>query len=245
MKVVYVSGPYRGSSHWEVARNIERAREAARRLWSLGVVVICPHANTAMMDGDGIDFLAGDLELVRRSDAVVMLEGWEASEGARREREEAIRCGIPVYLGVEEAERALAGGADHASRVRRFDTGATRDADDGKLDIEGFFSPVVLLRFAEYMHRHRRTALGVRASDDWQKGMPKQVYMKSALRHVLEWWLAHRGCAASVYGGRKSLDADRLREAICGVLFNAMGYLYELEREGCDSAQPSSLSEAS
>jgi len=38
-------------------------------------------------------------------------------------------------------------------KVRTFDTGATRDTEDGKLDYEGFLSGRVLKRYAEYMIR--------------------------------------------------------------------------------------------
>lgn len=104
-------------------------------------------------------------------------------------------------------------------KIRIFKTGATRDVEDGKLDYEGFLSPVVLKRFAEYMNVHRIQKDGsIRTSDNWQKGMPKEAYMKSGLRHTMDWWLFHRG-----YKGRETLE-----DALCGVLFNAQGYLFEL-----------------
>ena len=59
--------------------------------------------------------------------------------------------------------------------MRNFDTGATRDVDTNKLDFEGFLSPVVLERYAEYMHKNRVQADGnLRDSDNWQKGIPKK-----------------------------------------------------------------------
>lgn len=51
--------------------------------------------------------------------------------------------------------------------------------------------------------------------------MPKAEYIKSAWRHFFDWWLIHRG-----YQGRGTIE-----DALCGVIFNAMGYLYELEKE--------------
>ena len=102
--------------------------------------------------------------------------------------------------------------------MRTFPTGATRDDEEEKLDYEGFLSPKVLRHYAEYMHQHRKQADGeMRASDDWQKGMPLDVYMKSLLRHVLRAWEDHR----------QGFDAQ---SALHGVLFNAMGYLYELDK---------------
>ena len=59
--------------------------------------------------------------------------------------------------------------------MRNFDTGATRDNDDEKMDYEGFLSPIVLKEFGRYMHKHRKQTDGkFRESDNWQKGMPKK-----------------------------------------------------------------------
>ena len=115
--------------------------------------------------------------------------------------------------------------------MREFDTGATRDSDDGKLDYEGFFSPAVLKRRAEYMHKHRMQADGVmRDSDNWQKGIPLDQYMKSGWRHFWEWWAAHRG--SNLAGP----DVD-IVEAICALMFNLEGYLHEYLDEQAEVEQ--------
>ena len=104
---------------------------------------------------------------------------------------------------------------------RKFDTGATRDVEDGKLDYEGFLSPLVLARFANYMHKHRIQKDGsLRDSDNWQKGIPRDVYMKSMWRHFMDVWLDHR-----VYG---QVDQVGMEDELCAVLFNVQGYLHEL-----------------
>ena len=41
---------------------------------------------------------------------------------------------------------------------RQFSTGANRNSEEGKLDFEGFISPLVIQRFGEYMHKHRHLA---------------------------------------------------------------------------------------
>jgi hypothetical protein len=69
------------------------------------------------------------------------------------------------------------------------------------------------------MHKHRIQSDGsLRASDNWQKGIPLDAYMKSQWRHHMDWWSLHRA------GGSQ----EDLEEAICAVLFNAQGYLHEL-----------------
>lgn len=101
----------------------------------------------------------------------------------------------------------------------------TRDDDTNKLDYEGFLSPLVLERFAEYMNKHRVQADGkIRDSDNWQKLFGDKhldVCMKSGFRHFMDWWLFHRG-----YKGR-----DDIESSICGLIFNANAYLYKLLKD--------------
>lgn len=105
------------------------------------------------------------------------------------------------------------------TEIRKFETGATRDIDVGKLDYEGFLSPIVLQRYAEYMNKHRHQSDGnLRDSDNWQKGIPKETYMKSAWRHFMDLWFEHRG-----FNSR-----DGIEEALCALIFNVMGYLHEI-----------------
>ena len=104
--------------------------------------------------------------------------------------------------------------------MREFETGATRDDCDDKPDYEGFLSPVVLEAYGRYMHRHRLQADGnLRDSDNWQKGIPAEEYMKSAWRHFVDWWLHHRGHQCLARGPEE--------EALCALLFNVMGYMHE------------------
>ena len=106
--------------------------------------------------------------------------------------------------------------------MRKFETGATRNIDLNKFDYEGFLSPLVLQKFGQYMHSHRKQADGqLRDSDNWQKGIPKEAYIKSGWRHFFDWWKEHRGY--------KTMDG--LEGAICALMFNAMGYLHEHLKE--------------
>lgn len=108
-------------------------------------------------------------------------------------------------------------------KIRTFDTGATRDTDAGKIDYEGFLSPLVIRRFGEYMHAHREMPDGTyRDSDNWQQGFPLDVLMKSGWRHFMDWWTMHRGDPENVD------DTEFMEEAICALLFNGMAYLHEL-----------------
>ena len=111
-----------------------------------------------------------------------------------------------------------------AEKTRTFDGGATRNSEEDKLDYEGFLSDLVIERYAQYLHSHRALEDGtLRDSDNWQRGMPLSVYMKSAWRHLVAWWSFHRMQFRGRYPNHKLLE-----DAICGVIFNASGYLHEL-----------------
>lgn len=108
------------------------------------------------------------------------------------------------------------------AEVRKFETGATRDVDTNKLDYEGFLEPSAVKRFAEYMHKHRVQSDGtLRDSDNWQKGIPKDAYMKSMWRHFHDVWAYHRGYKPN----------EPIEDALCALLFNVQGYLTTLLKE--------------
>ena len=112
-----------------------------------------------------------------------------------------------------------------AGAMRAFKTGATRNIDTSKFDFEGFISPSVEHRFAQYMHSHRKQKDGtIRDSDNWQKGLPIQVYQKSLVRHLLDLWLLWRGGTP--------IDSDTgkpcsIQDLLCAIKFNVNGYLHE------------------
>ena len=122
--------------------------------------------------------------------------------------------------------RIFNSGAVFNPRVRVFDSGATRDSEDGKFDYEGFLSPIVIRRYAEYMHQHRTQPDGkMRDSDNWQRKFGLPVLMKSGFRHFVDWWLIHRGHKAV---DRKTGEAIDIQDALCALIFNASAYLYEI-----------------
>lgn len=76
----------------------------------------------------------------------------------------------PAYnlkaLGLyEHSDGTISNTPEKKSKMRVFGK-ATRDLDEEKIDYEGFLSPIVLERYAQYMHKHRNTANGLRESDN-------------------------------------------------------------------------------
>lgn len=103
---IYISGPMAGFEDMN-----RKAFEAAEKgLRSIGHQPIVPH-NIAAWEHEGdcppgytktkhssACYLRGDLFwLITRADAVYMLNGWEASIGARLEHEVASRCGLKLF----------------------------------------------------------------------------------------------------------------------------------------------------
>ena len=111
--------------------------------------------------------------------------------------------------------------------IRNFETGAIRNIDTGKFDYEAFYTPRVMKAFATYMHFNRHLPDGtMRNGDNWQKGIPKDSYMKSGWRHFFDWWNDHRNPTED-----HGTDNEGLVWALCGLIFNAQGYLDTILKE--------------
>lgn len=109
-------------------------------------------------------------------------------------------------------------------KIRKFDTGATRNDDTGALEPWGFTSALVEKKFSEYMDRHRMQADGeLRASNNWTKGIPTEAYWHSLSRHILDFRLLWEGF------GREARTQD-IMDSLCGIKFNVDGLIYELAK---------------
>jgi len=115
--------------------------------------------------------------------------------------------------------------------VRVFETGASRNGADHKHDYEGFLSIIALRAYGRYMHGHRHLANGeLRDSDNWQHGIPTDVYVKSLLRHTFDVWEIHRTGVDAIVDFDDNLTD--LEHSLCGVIFNAFGLLHETLQAG-------------
>jgi hypothetical protein len=91
MKVVFVCGPFTAHNAWDIECNIRRAEEVAYHVAMVGASPLCPHANTRFFEGTMTPefWYSATMELMKRCDALITVEGWERSKGARREIDEA------------------------------------------------------------------------------------------------------------------------------------------------------------
>ena len=150
---------------------------------------------------------------------------------ASLERRTERGAGVTMGLGAATSERGGNCVEGQCETVRIFDTGATRSPQAEKLCYDRFFSPLVLKRFAEYMHLHRKQSDGaLREPDNWQKGIPQASYMDSMARHEMDVWLHQSGLPGEA--------TEDLETALCGLMFNAMGMLFEvLKAERCKACE--------
>ena len=111
--LVYVAGAFSAPTPKGVVRNIERAVAVGIEIARLGACPVIPHSNTAHPEFNrcqSYDFwCAATLGLMRRCDAVVMVEGWERSRGATAERADALSRGMPVHHTLKELQDWMKG----------------------------------------------------------------------------------------------------------------------------------------
>lgn len=99
VKLVYIAGPFRASTAWEIEQNIRRAEDAGLDVAILGAVPVIPHSMYRFYHGqcDGKFWLEATLELLRKCDAVLLLPGWHFSSGSIGEVDESRRLQIPAF----------------------------------------------------------------------------------------------------------------------------------------------------
>lgn len=87
-KIAYIAGPYRAKTPYDIMQNVRKAEAVAAKYISQGYAVICPHKNTAFFDGLILDkdWLTMYITILSRCDVCIMIEGWQGSEGASKER---------------------------------------------------------------------------------------------------------------------------------------------------------------
>lgn len=99
MRLVYVAGPYRAPTAWDVEQNIRRAEEWAYKVAEIGHIPICPHTMYRYFNGTMTDdfWLKATLGLLRRCDAAVFIPDWRKSSGSLAEHAEVEKLKIPSW----------------------------------------------------------------------------------------------------------------------------------------------------
>lgn len=102
LRVIYIAAPYRAPNAYGVHLNCIKAEAAAFQVWANGMVALCPHMNTRNFDGALKDevWLKGDLELLRRCDAMLLTGAWQGSSGVKAEIAFAETHLIPIFTSL-------------------------------------------------------------------------------------------------------------------------------------------------
>ena len=87
---IYLSGPMTGLPDY----NYPAFNAEAKRLRGLGYVVVNPAENPPQTTWEA--YMEVCIPQVRTCDTIALLPGWSESRGSLRERQEAIRLGIPI-----------------------------------------------------------------------------------------------------------------------------------------------------
>ena len=115
---VYISGPITGTTD-----HMERFAEVEKKLTEAGVEVLNPARMGAQLPETftHAEHLEVDVAALKQCDAIYMMDGWQNSQGARREFIEAKQNGILVFNKDEIVELSRIAGrfADQAATAVR------------------------------------------------------------------------------------------------------------------------------
>lgn len=111
MKLIYPAGPIASRNLYSGFNNIFKLMRLYFELLNDGYAAVCT-------GGDILGFMAGlfvpndkvmasDIAKLLKCDAMILLDGWEASPGCRAEVAAAHVAGIPVYYDMESLLREV------------------------------------------------------------------------------------------------------------------------------------------
>ena len=103
--IIYLASPIRPKGDQTLRGNIDNAKKIALELWGKGYTVFCPAANTDLpseaahaLEKPAKFWLDADLEILAKCDALVLIPGWQDSEGCRGELVFAYWKNMPIHI---------------------------------------------------------------------------------------------------------------------------------------------------
>jgi len=104
--------------------------------------------------------------------------------------------------------------------MRKFETGAIRDSDEGKIKYVDAICLEFFQMYGSYMRKHCVQKDGqCRSTSNWKKGFGLDVTIDSFFRHAVDFVLSHYGIP---------VDSKLSHEDLaCAVRFNLEAYMQE------------------
>lgn len=220
-KTCYLAGPMRGIERF----NVDAFNEAKKELEWAGWKVVSPvdldiqaglnYDTLKQEDLDMDAIIRRDLHAVMNCDAIFLLPGWEKSKGANAELNVAYWAGkkCHLYPSGEEVRHEKtnvttesSGGLPDSGARTKFETGAQRDAMEGK-GYPSDIPPCAITALAQLYEK------GAKKYDrgNWRIGIPLSRYYDAIFRHCMK-------------AGQGLTDEDHL----AAVMWNAAGWMWTL-----------------
>jgi len=99
-KMIYVSGPVTGNDN--ATEQFEEADAFLRKRGHIPLNPIRIDAPHPLKMGKWLYYMRKSVELLMKSDALFLLDGWEKSDGARIEFDLCVKLGIPIYFNCDK-----------------------------------------------------------------------------------------------------------------------------------------------
>jgi hypothetical protein len=112
---VYVAGKYSANNVLDVLKNIGRGEKECAKLFAMGYAPFCPwHDKSYVTDNPNgyftvEQFYEHGLAWLEVSDAVLVLSGWQTSQGTIAEIEQAKKFGVPVFYSIDDLNNCREG----------------------------------------------------------------------------------------------------------------------------------------
>ena len=113
MKKIYVAGAYSADNILDIMANVKKGQDMAAYLIAHGYAVFCPFLDFQLaLTAYGSDltkemYQANSMAFVESCDAILVLCGYEKSNGTKREIKRAKELDIPVYYDREKMMREV------------------------------------------------------------------------------------------------------------------------------------------
>lgn len=242
IKRIYLAGPMRGLPNY----NFPAFHDAAKRLRADGYIVKSPAEMDTEQDGcksDGSDvilrdlshYMARDLPEICRCDAVVLLPGWEESEGVSIEVALARNLNKPLWAFEKEEETGrcmlwpvaqVAAAVPDPAKVESPEVRMTDPVTGGQKGVKlARFDLIPAWALEEIARVYGRGAQKY-TDDNWRKGYPWRLSIGAMLRHI------------SLWRQRNSLDAETRLHHLAHAAWHCLTLMtFECEGLGTDDRE--------